>query len=236
MAKPATTIPGKTRVLVADDHPMMRDSLVRLLEQQPDMCCCAEAGTVGETQEKIGQCRPDMVIMDLRLRNGDGIELIKSLKAQQPALPILVFSQHDSSVYAERSLRAGAMGYVTKDHAAEDLLEAIRTVASGRIYLTRGLAALLLHRFVGTPAKKGGDAQILTDRELHVLELLGTGLSPREAATALNISFKTVETHRENIKRKLGLHTATALTHYAVEWATKQFVLPADRSNESPPN
>ena len=226
----------KIKVLVADDHPMMRDSLIRLLERQGDMICSGEAGTVTETQQAVAKNLPDLVVMDLRLKDGDGIELIKSIRAQYPQLPILVFSQYDGSLYAERALHAGAMGYLVKDQAPDEVVEAIRTVMAGRVYLNRGLAALLLQRFVGRPAKKRAETQPLTDRELHVLELLGTGMSTREVATSLNLSFKTIETHRENIKRKLGLRGAAALMHYAVEWARKQFVLPSEASGDAAPD
>jgi DNA-binding NarL/FixJ family response regulator len=212
----------KTRVLVVDDHPMMRDSLIRLINKQPDLICCCEAGSAAETQEAAVRHKPDFAILDLRLKNSDGLDLIKSLKAQFPELRILVLSQCDGSLYAERALRAGAMGYLDKEQAAEEVLNAIRTVLAGEVYLTRGLAAQLLHRFVGGHPKARDDAQPLTDRELHVLELLGSGMSTREIANALNLSFKTIETHRENIKHKLGLRGAAALAHYASEWASKQ--------------
>jgi DNA-binding NarL/FixJ family response regulator len=224
----------KTRILVADDHPLMRDSVVRLIERCGDLTCCAETGTVAETLEAVARHRPDMIILDLRLKTGDGIELIKSLKARDPGLRVLVFSQFDTLVYAERALRAGAMGYVIKDQPADELIEAVRSVLAGRVYLTRALAAVILKRFVGSSSKKQMDGHALTDRELHVLELLGGGMSTRQVAATLNLSFKTIETHRENIKRKLGLRTAAALTHYAVEWARKPYS-PGDTGLPVPP-
>ena len=211
------------RILVVDDHPMVREGLVRLITQHKDLVCCGEAATVGETIAAVGSQKPDLVILDLRLKGGDGLELIKSLKSQFPDLRILILSQYEAPLYAERALRAGALGYVVKEQAAEEVLNAIRTVLSGQVYLTRGMAALLLHKFVGVTGKASPEGvQHLTDRELHVLHLLGAGLSTREIAAELKLSFKTVETHRENIKRKLGLPGAAALIHYATNWSRQQ--------------
>jgi DNA-binding NarL/FixJ family response regulator len=219
------TVPSekKTRIVVVDDHPMMRNSLIQLIEQQGDLICCGEAGSVAETQTVVAKQKPDLAILDLRLKNADGLELIKSLKAQFPKLKILVLSQCEGAIYAERALRAGALGYLDKEQAADEVLNAIRTVVAGSVYVTRGLAAMLLQNFVGSPSKlPRRDASPLTDRELHVLELLGSGMSTREIAGALNLSFKTVETHRENIKHKLGLRGASALIRYASDWARQQ--------------
>jgi DNA-binding NarL/FixJ family response regulator len=217
------------RILVVDDHPMVREGLVRLIAQHKDLMCCGEAGTVGETMAAVSSKRPDLVILDLRLKGGDGLELIKSLKSQFPELRILILSQYEAPLYAERALRAGALGYVVKEQAAEEVLNAIRTVLAGQVYLTRGMAALLLHKFVGVTGKASREGvQNLTDRELHVLHLLGAGLSTREIAAELKLSFKTVETHRENIKRKLGLQGAAALIHYATNWARQQISISSE--------
>lgn len=222
-----------TRILVVDDHPMIRDGLIRLIGLQSDLICCGEAGSVAETQSIVAKQKPDLAILDLRLKNADGLELIKSLKAQFPELKILVLSQCDGAIYAERALRAGALGYLDKEQAADEVLNAIRTVLAGSVYLTRGLAAMLLHKFVGSHSQgHRSDASPLTDRELHVLELLGSGMSTRAIAVALNLSFKTIETHRENIKHKLGLQGAAALVRYASEWARQQ--APANPSSPAP--
>jgi DNA-binding NarL/FixJ family response regulator len=218
----AMAIP-KARVLVVDDHPMMRGGLIQLVNRQSDLTCCGEAGTVAEAQVAVAQLKPDLVLLDLRLKGGDGLELIKSLRSQYAKLRILVLSQFDAPHYAERALRAGALGYVVKEQAAEEVLSAIRTVLAGEVYLTRALAARLLHTFVGTvPGIPRAGVEQLTDRELHVLHLLGSGMSTREVAIELSLSFKTVETHRENIKRKLGLHGAAELIHYASAWGREQ--------------
>src|SRR6266478_3247859 len=227
----------RTNILVVDDHPMMREGLIRLISNQSDLVCCGEAGTAAQAQTAVAKHKPDLVIMDLRLKSGDGLELIKSLKAQFADLRILILSQYDAPLYIERALRAGALGYVIKDQAAEEVLTAIRTVLSGQVYLTRGMAALLLHKFVGTPPKAArGGVEPLTDRELHVLQLLGAGMSTREIAEELKLSFKTIETHRENIKRKLGLRGAAALMHYATEWAREHISVPPDALDESGPS
>jgi DNA-binding NarL/FixJ family response regulator len=224
---------GKARILVVDDHPMVRDGLIRLIGKQRDLICCGQAGTAADTQTAIAKYKPDLLILDLRLKGGDGLELIKSLKSQFPGLRILILSQYDAPLYIERALRAGALGYVIKDQAAEEVLSAIRAVLAGQLYLTRGMAGLLLHKFVGTTPKASGvGAERLTDRELHVLQLLGAGLSTREIAAEVNLSFKTVETHRENIKRKLGLRGGAALVHYATEWAREHISLPPQMVEE----
>jgi DNA-binding NarL/FixJ family response regulator len=213
----------KARVLVVDDHPMMRGGLIQLINRQIDLTCCGEAGTVAEAQVAVARLKPDLVILDLRLKGGDGLELIKSLGSQFAGLRILVLSQYDAPHYVERALRAGALGYVVKEQGAEEVLSALRAVLAGEVYLTRALAARLLHSFVGTmPGTPRAGVELLTDRELHVLHLLGAGMSTREIAAELSLSFKTIETHRENIKRKLGLCGAAELIHYASEWGREQ--------------
>lgn len=213
---------------MVDDHPLVRDGLCRLISQQGDLTCCGEAGSVAEAQTAVAKHKPDLLILDLRLHGGDGLELIKSLKSQFPGLHILVLSQVDPSLYAERALRAGALGFLPKEQAAEEVLLAIRTVLAGQVYVTRGLAARLLHHFVGASHRAPiAGLERLTDRELHVLELLGTGMSTREIAAELNLSFKTVETHREHIKQKLGLNGAAQLLEYAVRWAQEHVSLPS---------
>jgi DNA-binding NarL/FixJ family response regulator len=217
----------KASILIVDDHPMVRDGLARLIGQEKDLVCCGEASNVAETLTAVARHKPDLIILDLRLKAQDGLELIKSLKAQYPDLRILILSQYGAPLYIERAMRAGALGYVVKEQAAEEVMSAIRAVLAGEIYLTRGMAGLLLKKFLvpkAGPTQAG--AEPLTDRELHVLQLLGSGLSTREIAAELNLSFKTIETHRENIKRKLGLRDAAALVHFATQWAREQLSLP----------
>lgn len=222
-----TTTGPKARILVVDDHPMLREGLIGLINQQMDLSCCGEASTIPEALAAAEKLRPDVAVLDLRLKGGDGLELIKILKIQLPEIRVLVLTQYEAPVYVERALRAGAMGYLAKDQAAQEVLAAIRTVLSGQVFLTRGNAALVLQKLVGRDvrtSKSGVD--VLTDRELHVLQLLGTGMSTRNIAAELKLSFKTIETHRENIKRKLGLDGASQLLHFATAWSREQVSLP----------
>jgi DNA-binding NarL/FixJ family response regulator len=215
-------------VLVVDDHPTVREGLLRLLGLQKDMVCCGQAAGVKEAQTAVAKLLPDLVILDLRLKAGDGLSLIKTLKAEHPGLRILVLSQYDGPMYIERALRAGALGYVVKDEPAEDLLRAMRIVLAGEVYLRQGVAALLLHKLVAAPKPVRAGGESLSDRELHVLQLLGSGLSTRAVATELHLSFKTVETYRDHIKRKLGLRNASELTAFASRWAQQQLSLPQE--------
>ena len=220
----------KARILVVDDHPVVRVGLARLINQQNDLTCCGEAASVSEAQMAVAKYRPDLVILDLRLKGGDGLELIKSVKSQFPKMRILILSQYDAFLYVERALRAGALGYVVKEQAAEEVVNAVRTVLAGDVYLTRGMATRLLHNFIEPPSLTQTPRvgiESLTDRELHVLRLLGIGMGTRDIANELNLSFKTIESHRENIKHKLGLRGAAELVHYANNWAQEQISLPS---------
>ena len=220
---------GKTRILVVDDHPLVRDGLVHLISQEKDLACCCQAATSDETRIAARKHKPHLIILDLRLKGEDGLELIKSLKSEFPDLRILILSQHEAPLYAERALKAGAQGYLVKDQPGDEVLRAIRTVLAGDIYLTRGMAGLLLHKFVGPrPREAVKGAEELTDRELHVLQLLGTGFSTRQVAAELKLSVKTIETHRENIKRKLRFRGASELVHFATQWAREQISLPPE--------
>jgi DNA-binding NarL/FixJ family response regulator len=214
-ARPLT----KTRILVADDHPLFREGLVQLIDRERDLCCCGQTDTVAATQAAVARLKPDLVVLDLRLKDGDGLDLIKTLKAQFPDLPTLVVSQHDETLYAERALRAGAKGYVMKEEAAEDVRRAIRAILNGELYVSRKISVLALRKLLsGGTEKHGNYIDRLTDRELQVFQLLGVGKGTADVAAELHVSFKTVETHRENIKRKLGLRNAVDLLCHAVHW------------------
>jgi len=213
----------KSRILVVDDHPVVRQGLLHFINQQEDLVGCGEASNSAEALKAAAECNPDLAVVDVRLKNEDGLELIKEFKARFPALRILMLSQYDLPLYAERALRAGALGFVVKAQAADEILAAIRSVLVGEIYLPRPLARHLLHQLIGSaPSAPRPSVENLTDRELHVLRLLGAGRSTREVAAVLGLSFKTVETHRENIKHKLGLQGANQLVHFATEWARQQ--------------
>lgn len=217
----------RKRVLVADDHPIVRDGLVQLINQQADLICCAQASTQTEVLAAVTAHRPELLVLDLRLKDGDGLELIKSLKSQHPELPVLVLSQFDEELYAERALRAGALGYVMKEQASKEVVDAMRTVLAGRIYVTSAMTARLLQKVITTRLPSAEpSAENLTDRELQVLHYLGTGLSTREIAAKMRLSIKTVETYREHLKHKLSLRNAEELVYYARNWAEKNLGSP----------
>jgi DNA-binding NarL/FixJ family response regulator len=212
-ANPAT---NRTRVLIVDDHPMTRAGLVHVINHQPDLVVCGEAENADEALDAVDACRPDLVLADITLPGKSGLELIKDIKAIRPELPILVISMHDESLYAERVLRAGARGYITKHEGGEKLMQAIRHVLSGQIYVSEKMSAHILERFSGGQAAPVCSlvAQ-LSDREFGVFELLGQGLSAHEIAARLHISTKTVDAHRANIKAKLVIKTTSELISYA---------------------
>jgi DNA-binding NarL/FixJ family response regulator len=206
-------------VLIVDDHPMTRAGLVHVINHQPDLVVCCEAENAAEALDAVDACRPDLVLADITLPGKSGLELIKDIKAIRPELPILVISMHDESLYAERVLRAGARGYITKQEGGEKLMQAVRHVLSGQIYVSEKMSAHILERFSGGQAAPVCSlvAQ-LSDREFGVFELLGQGLSAHEIAARLHISTKTVDAHRANIKAKLVIKTTSELISYAARW------------------
>jgi len=209
----------RTRVLVADDHPLFREGLVQLINHERDLSCCGEADTVASTETAVARHKPDLLVLDLRLRDGDGLQLIKTLKARYPKLFILVVSQHAESLYAERALRAGARGYVMKEEATEEVRFAIRTISKGELFVSRKMSVLALHKLLERSSEVGGNyVERLTDRELQVFQLIGCGQGTADIAAKLHVSFKTIESHRENIKHKLGLRNAVDLLCHAVHW------------------
>jgi len=210
----------KARILVVDDHPLFCEGVVQLINRQNDLACCGVAGNVAAARAALLKLKPGLVLLDLRLGNEDGLELIKDLGNQCPDIPILVVSQYDEALYAERALRAGALGYVMKEEATAEVLSAIRSVLAGELYVSRKMGALVLHKLLqGKPDFHRPGIECLTDRELQVFQLLGTGLSSRQVSAELHLSIKTIETYRENIKHKLGLNNAPELLRHATEWA-----------------
>jgi DNA-binding NarL/FixJ family response regulator len=207
------------RVLIVDDHPIVRQGLRRMIEPEPDLVVCGEVQTEREARAAIRALAPDVVIVDISLAQGDGLELVRDVHAQRPELPMLVLSMHDELIYAERLLAAGASGYIMKQAASDLLLIALRRVLAGGTYLSESLAGNL-GRLDGSSACGPVDDPIdrLSNRELQVLSLIGRGLSSREAAEALGLSVKTVETHRQSLKRKLNLATNAQLLQYAINW------------------
>jgi len=214
---------GPARVLIVDDHPVVRRGLAEVLSGTADFVVCAEADSAVEALRAVAEAGPDVAVVDLTLKGKSGLELLKDLRVRHPDLPVLVLSMHDESLYAERALRAGARGYIMKDGRMEDVVEALRQVRAGRVYLSPRMTSRLLGRLTGGGAGDGASPmQRLTDRELEVFEMIGLGRATREIAEALHLSVKTVDTHRENIKRKLNLPGGTELSRHAFLWVQRE--------------
>jgi DNA-binding NarL/FixJ family response regulator len=214
-----TNAPSATRILIVEDHPLMREGLIALLSQQRDFVVCGEASGLAEARRLVATATPDVAIIDLKLSDGSGIELIKELKASSPDVRLLTLSMQDESLYAERALRAGASGFVNKCEASCTIIQAVRTILAGKLYLSPILTELVMQRaFVSGADVSRPPIDQLTDREMQVFELIGQGLSSRQIADKLEISPKTVETYRGQMKEKLQLATGTELTRYAVKW------------------
>lgn len=210
----------KTRILVVDDHPIVRQGLAQLIDEESDLEVCAQAEDAPEAMSLIKKLEPDFVIVDISLKETSGMELIKDIKAGYPSLAILALSMHDESLYAERSLRAGARGYVMKSEATVKVVDAIRKIMSGRIYVSENIAAKMMNKIVGAQPDVGASAiERLSDRELEVFSLIGQGYGTRKIAERLHLSVKTVETYRAHIKDKLNLADATELLQYAIRWS-----------------
>lgn len=211
-----------SRVLIVDDHPVVRQGLARVLDREPDLELCGEADSLAQALEQVEQQQPDLIITDLSLRESNGMELIKELAARHPDVKVIVSSIHDESVYAERALRAGASAYIGKGEPVSRLLEGIRDVLEGRMYLSPALRERLLNRATSSSDAAVSTVQGLSDRELQVFEMLGRGQTTREIAEALGLKQKTVETYREKIKEKLGLENGSQLICHAVQWVMRE--------------
>jgi DNA-binding NarL/FixJ family response regulator len=217
----------KRRVLIIDDHAVLREGLTLVINLQPDLLVCGEAGNVTEGLQAVATAQPDIALIDLSLMGGSGLELVKDLKAQHPGLPTLVLSLHDEALYAERALRAGARGYIMKRAPIPSLLGAMRKVLDGEIYLSETMGSTVVRQAVGDreTTTSGDPLEQLSDRELEVFQLLGEGHGTREIAEQLGLSMKTVSCYRQNIQTKLHLKDAAALMQRAVHYAAD---LPAD--------
>jgi DNA-binding NarL/FixJ family response regulator len=212
----------RSRILLVDDHPLVRERLSEIINREPDLQVCGEAEDRHEALVAAQSKRPDLVIVDLALKNSDGLELIKDIHSRWAKLAMLVVSMHDESLYAERVLRAGALGYITKQEATRNILQAIRRVLAGNIYVNPRVATHIIARLT----TRGGavaitPAELLADRELQVFELTGRGLNTREIASRLHIAAKTVETYRARIRQKLNLEDGSELLQSAISWAHK---------------
>lgn len=210
----------KTGILIVDDHPLVRQGLITLISNQRDFNLCGEASGIAEARELARATRPKVAIVDLTLKDGNGISLIKELKEQYDDMKVLALSMHDETVFAERALRAGAVGYVSKHEASRTIIHAIRTVLEGDLYLSERMTNRMLARAVGSKKRQDVRSPIeqLSDREIEIFEMIGRGLTSREIADQLYLSQRTVDTHRENIKLKLDLKNAVELTKHAVQW------------------
>lgn len=214
---------GKRTVLIVDDHPIVRQGLAMLINQEQDLVVCGQAEDAHEALRVVRESEPDMVIVDISLKETSGVELIKDLQVQYPDLPILTLSMHDEAVYGERALRAGARGYIMKQEATEKVVTAIRRVLEGEIYVSDVMAAKMVSKLVGGAGKKtGSPVERLSDRELEVFRMLGEGYNTREMAEKLHLSVKTIETYRAHIKDKLGLQDASELLRSAIQWVNTE--------------
>jgi DNA-binding NarL/FixJ family response regulator len=209
----------RSRILLVDDHPLVRERLAEVINREPDLHVCAEAEDRHQALETIRDRDPQLVIVDITLKNSDGVELIKDIHSRWPGLLMLVVSMHDESLYAERVLRAGARGYITKQEATRNILRAIRRVLEGQIFLNEKIASQMIGRLTD-PSADGTNEPVdsLADRELQVFELTGRGLNTREIAQRLHIGVKTVETYRHRIREKLKLEQPTDLLRSAIAW------------------
>jgi DNA-binding NarL/FixJ family response regulator len=212
-----TSVP--TRVLIVDDHPAVREGIVSRIFRQADLVVCGEAANVVEALSLVESSRPHVVVIDISLREGDGIDLIKRIKARDSSIRMLVCSMHPDSLYAERALRAGALGYINKDNTTGRILDAIRTVRDGQIYVSEATTRRMLSRAIGHPADAGMCLESLSDRELEIFKLIGEGHSTGEMAVQLHLSVHTVDTYRRRIRIKLNARNAAELVRAATEWA-----------------
>lgn len=208
----------KHKILIVDDHPIVRRGLKELVDDEPDFEVCGEAGNVSEGLRLAEELHPDIIIVDLSLKESHGIELIETLNSQNKGIKILVYSMHDELLFAERTMRAGASGYVSKKELPEKIIEAMRQILEGSIYLSPKAVTRLPRQVQSIPATDHDPIQKLSNRELTVFELLGQGFSMKQIANRLRLSPKTVETYRENIKIKLRLHNSSELSRYATRW------------------
>ncbi len=205
--------------MLVDDHPLVREGLVNLISQQSDFQVCGEAAGEPEALALIGAARPDVAVVDISLESGSGLELIRSLKSMHPEVAVLVLSMHDESLYAERALRAGARGYIMKREAAKKVIQGIRSVQAGRLFVSDKISAWMAEKFVeGPAATTPSPLEQLSNRELEVFELLGRGHNTRQIAEHLHVGFKTVQAYCARIKEKLKLANATELLREALRW------------------
>jgi DNA-binding NarL/FixJ family response regulator len=212
----------KNKILLVDDHPLVREWLANLINEQPDLEVCGEANDAPSAFQLIASAGPAVAIVDISLESGSGIELIKNVRANHPEVAMIVLSMHDEVLYAERALRAGARGYIMKREATKKTLQAIRSVLAGKVYVSEKIANIMTEKFVEGPEPGEFSVEQLSDRELEIFQLLGRGMNTRQIADHLHVGFKTVQTYCARIKEKLKLDNATQLLHEAIRWIESQ--------------
>ena len=213
----------KRKVLVVDDHPIVREGLAQMINREPDLWVCGDAANMQRALQLIEALRPDILIVDISLDGPDGLDLLKHIRAQDPGLPVLILSMHDESIYAERALRAGANGYIMKQEATDNVLDALRRILNREVYVSPRIANKMLQQFVGGNGtdKRHSSLDDLSDRELEVLRLIGAGHGTRQIAEELHLSVKTVETYQAHLKEKLALRNSRELVQYATRWTMR---------------
>jgi len=209
----------KNKVFLVDDHPIVRQGLTLLINQERDLTVCGEAEEMHSALQSIESAKPDIVVLDISLNGPDGLDLLKHLRSRHPKLPVLMLSMHDESIYAERTLRAGANGYIMKQEATEKVLIALRRILSNEIYVSDRIANNMLRHYVrGDQGAQSSPVTELSDRELEIFRLIGQGHTTRQIANELHLSVKTVESYQAHIKEKLSLHSARELVQHAIRW------------------
>jgi DNA-binding NarL/FixJ family response regulator len=213
----------QSRVIVVDDHPIVRQGLAQMINREPDLLVCGEAEEARSALQLISSLQPDIVVIDISLNGPGGLEILKTIRQTDPKLRVLILSMHDEMVYAERSLRAGANGYIMKQEATELVLVALRRILGGEVYVSNRVANRMLRQLVGGAATAGkSTVDDLTDRELEVFRLIGEGHGTRQISDELHLSVKTVETYQSHIKEKMGLRNARELVQYAIQWVISE--------------
>src|SRR5216117_193532 len=231
----------KSRVIIIEDHPVLCSGLRQLIDNQPDLACVGVADNVLDAKRVVDQCKPDLVVLDLRLKGGgDALDFIKTLRVEHREVKVLVLSQYDELIFAERALRAGASGYIMKENATDEVLRALRKVLTGDLYFSERVAAAVVQRMLREkPIASRDGVERLSDREMQVFQLLGASYSPREIAEQFHLSRKTIETHCEKIKHKLSLYNAAELKRFARRWAAENmtpsepWAAPLSQNNQS---
>jgi DNA-binding NarL/FixJ family response regulator len=221
--KPKEDAARKTRIFIVDDHPIVREGLSLMMNREPDMMVCGEAEEATGALQAITVAKPDFLIVDISLSGPDGLDLLKSIRARYPSMPVLILSMHDESIYAERALRAGANGYIMKQEATEKVLVAVRQILAQKVYVSDRIANRMLQQYIrGSVTERQSPIAELSDRELEVFRLIGEGHGTRKIAEELHLSVKTVESYQAHIKEKLSLKNGRELVQRAIQWTISE--------------